>query len=426
MDVPLDSQATIIFNIAGFILFLFSALLTGIETSFSRYTLSERAFEEFTELKKSKRDSLLWILNHPSLLQRTFVSLRAIFYTIAFAAFLLTFVGLVRASLLYSLLFSAGVALVFVLLITVFQRMGRNHASQWRNFFAPAVCPVLKAVGVVFRAGEEHIAFHDEAALNADNLAHAAEMQETKEEKEILDSVLHFGEETVAEIMIPRADVVIVDETADFREVMNTFVETNYSRVPVCDSNHDRVKGVLYAKDLLQYRHEDADFDWLRLMRTPFFVPESKMIDDLMREFQRSKVHIAVVVDEYGAVSGIVTMEDILEEIVGEINDEYDEDERQFVPIDTKHFIFEGKTSIEDFFEAVELSEDDYTEEVGEAETLAGFVLELFDEMPSKHQKVKCKGLLFEVLSLDNRRISKIKVTKIVDANTQKNAADKE
>ena len=192
---------------------------------------------------------------------------------------------------------------------------------------------------------------------------------------------------------------------------MDCVVQNNFSRVPVTDEMQDKVKGILYAKDLLPYRNEKSDFNWRQLIRPAFFVPESKMIDDLLREFQKSKVHIAIVVDEYGSFSGIITMEDILEEIVGEINDEFDEEEKTYIQLDDTHYIFEGKTPIADFFETVNLKEEDFQDEVGEAETLAGFVLELMDEFPQKHQKISCRQLSFEVLALDKRRISKIKVT---------------
>ncbi|EJX05008.1 CorC/HlyC family transporter associated protein [gut metagenome] len=228
---------------------------------------------------------------------------------------------------------------------------------------------------------------------------------------DIVTSAQKFSEETVVEVMIPRVDIVDLVYTASFNEVMACVVENNYSRIPVVDESRDKVKGILYVKDLLRYRHEGDDFNWQQLLRSPYFIPESKMIEDLLREFQRNKVHIAIVVDEYGSVSGMVTMEDILEEIVGEIQDEYDEETAFFEKAEDGSFTFEGKTGLDDFFETIAVDSRDYEEYIGDAETVAGFVLELMDEIPVVGQQVKCRSLNFQVVELQRQRISKIKVT---------------
>ena len=234
--------------------------------------------------------------------------------------------------------------------------------------------------------------------------------QEEDGEQDILTGAQHFGEETAGEVMIPRVDIVDLPINATFNQVMACVIENNYSRIPVTDESHEKVKGILYVKDLLRYRNEGDDFKWQTLLRSPYFIPESKMIDDLLREFQHNKVHIAIVVDEYGSISGMVTMEDILEEIVGEIQDEYDEETQQYEKAEDGSFIFEGKTDIEDFFEAIGVSSEEYAENIGEAETVAGFVLELMNEIPTVDQEVQCKNLNFHVLELQRQRISKIKV----------------
>lgn len=236
------------------------------------------------------------------------------------------------------------------------------------------------------------------------------EEKEEDVEQDILTGAQHFGEETAGEVMIPRVDIVDLPISATFNEVMKCVVDNNYSRIPVTDESHEKVKGILYVKDLLRYRNEDDHFQWQTLLRAPYFIPESKMIDDLLREFQRNKVHIAIVVDEYGSISGMVTMEDILEEIVGEIQDEYDEETQQFEKSADGSYIFEGKTAIEDFFEAIGVSAEEYADSIGEAETVAGFVLELMNEIPKVDQEVQCKNLCFHVLELQRQRISKIKV----------------
>ena len=229
-------------------------------------------------------------------------------------------------------------------------------------------------------------------------------------EQDILSGAQHFGEETAGEVMIPRVDIVDLPITATFNEVMKCVVDNNYSRIPVTDDTHEKVRGILYVKDLLRYRNEGDDFKWQSLLRVPYFIPESKMIDDLLREFQKNKIHIAIVVDEYGSISGMVTMEDILEEIVGEIQDEYDEETEQFQKSEDGSFIFEGKTSIEDFFEAIGVDQAEYEDSIGEVETVAGFVLELMNEIPTVGQQIQCKNLNFHVLELQRQRISKIKV----------------
>lgn len=234
---------------------------------------------------------------------------------------------------------------------------------------------------------------------------------------DIVTSAQKFSEETVAEVMIPRVDIVDLVYTASFNEVMNCVVENNYSRIPVVDESRDKVKGILYVKDLLRYRHEGDDFNWQQLLRAPYFIPESKMIEDLLREFQRNKVHIAIVVDEYGSVSGMVTMEDILEEIVGEIQDEYDEETAFFEKAEDGSFTFEGKTALDDFFETLAVDPQEYEEYIGDAETVAGFVLELMDEIPVVGQQVKCRSLNFQVVELQRQRISKIKVTLTPEEN---------
>lgn len=242
-----------------------------------------------------------------------------------------------------------------------------------------------------------------------------SEEMEEGVEQDILNGARHFGEETAGEVMIPRVDIVELSISATFNEVMKCVVENNYSRIPVTDESHEKVKGILYVKDLLRYRNEDNNFKWQSLLRAPYFIPESKMIDDLLREFQKNKVHIAMVVDEYGSISGMVTMEDILEEIVGEIQDEYDEETEQFQKSEDGSFIFEGKTTIEDFFEAIGVPQEEYEDNIGEAETVAGFVLELMNEIPTVGQQIQCKNLSFQVLELQRQRISKIKVNVVTE-----------
>ena len=249
--------------------------------------------------------------------------------------------------------------------------------------------------------------------ISVDELSQALELtdkDEISEESNILEGIIRFGGETAKEVMTPRLDVVDLEIGATFKEVLDFVVENGYSRVPVYEDSRDNIKGILYIKDLLPYLKKDADFKWQNLIRPAYFVPETKMIDDLLRDFQANKIHIAIVVDEFGGTSGIVTMEDIIEEIVGEINDEYDEEERSYVKINDHTYVFEAKTLLSDFYKIVKVDSDVFEDVVGDADTLAGLLLEIKGEFPKLHEKLEYDNFLFEVLEMDARRILKIKV----------------
>ena len=249
--------------------------------------------------------------------------------------------------------------------------------------------------------------------ISVDELSQALELtdkSEISEESNILEGIIRFGGETAKEVMTSRLDMVDLEITSSFKEVLDCVVENGYSRVPVYEDTRDNIKGVLYIKDLLPYLKKDADFRWQSLIRPAYFVPETKMIDDLLRDFQANKIHIAIVVDEFGGTSGIVTMEDIIEEIVGVINDEYDEEERSYVKINDHTYVFEAKTLLSDFYKIVKVDPDVFEDVVGDADTLAGLLLEIKGEFPKLHEKLEYDSFLFEVLEMDARRILKIKV----------------
>lgn len=261
--------------------------------------------------------------------------------------------------------------------------------------------------------------------LSVDELSQALELtdkNEISEESNILKGIIRFGEETAEEVMTSRLDIVDLEINTPFPEVIKCIVENAYSRIPVYEESRDNIKGVLYIKDLLPYLDKGADFKWQNLIRPAFFVPETKMIDDLLRDFQANKIHIAIVVDEFGGTSGIVTMEDIIEEIVGEINDEYDEEERTYVKISENVYIFEGKTLLSDFYKLAEINPDDFEAVAGDADTLAGLLLELKGEFPVLHEVINYDRYRFEILEMDVRRIVKVKVT--VGMNTSKEKKD--
>ena len=249
--------------------------------------------------------------------------------------------------------------------------------------------------------------------ISVDELSQALELtdkDEISEESNILEGIIRFGGETAKEVMTPRQDMVDLEITSSFKEVLDCVVENAYSRIPVYEDSQDNIKGILYIKDLLPHLKKGEDFQWQSLIRPAYFVPETKMIDDLLRDFQANKIHIAIVVDEFGGTSGIVTMEDIIEEIVGEINDEYDEEERSYVKINDHTYVFEAKTLLSDFYKVVKLDSDFFEDVEGDADTLAGLLLEIKGEFPKLHEKLEYEHIQFEVLEMDARRILKVKV----------------
>jgi gliding motility-associated protein GldE len=249
--------------------------------------------------------------------------------------------------------------------------------------------------------------------ISVDQLSQALELTsqyESKEDKEILKGIVKFGHKSVADIMHSRMDVVSADIKDSYVNILKLITDTGFSRIPVYSDTFDTIKGILYIKDILPHVHKGATFRWQSLIRPPFYVPETKKIDDLLEEFQKNKVHMAIVVDEYGGSSGIVTLEDILEEIVGEITDEFDEDETFYTRISENSYLFDGKTMIPDFLKVLGAEESLFDELKGEADTLAGLILELKGEIPLKNDTINCKNFVFTIDSVDNRRIKQIKV----------------
>ena len=250
--------------------------------------------------------------------------------------------------------------------------------------------------------------------ISVDQLEHALELtdsQDIQEEQHMLEGVIRFGDETVVDIMTSRIDMIMLDIKASYADVMKCIGENFYSRVPVYSGTFDNIKGILYIKDLLPYLEKGSGFRWQSLLRPAFFVPETRKIDDLLHDFQTGRIHMAIVVDEFGGTSGLVTLEDVIEEILGEINDEFDDDSVSYRKTGPDTYVFEGKTLLSDFFRIVDLDEDDYAQFTGEADTLAGFLLELKGDFPKKDEELVCKDLVFRVMEKKERRLSGIRVT---------------
>jgi len=247
--------------------------------------------------------------------------------------------------------------------------------------------------------------------ISMDDLSEALDLTTgvVQGEKEMLEGIVRFSNLEVVEIMRPRTDVVAVDIQTDLETLIGVIIESGFSRIPVYEETSDHLKGILYVKDLLPHINQKKKVDWTRLIREPFFVPETKKINDLLKEFQEKKIHLAIVVDEYGGTEGIVTMEDILEEVVGEITDESDEAEEFYRQIDATTWIFDGKTLLNDFYKVTELDDELFDEVKGESETLAGLILEIREGFPKRNDIIPCKGIEFTVLGMDQRRIKEIK-----------------
>lgn len=260
----------------------------------------------------------------------------------------------------------------------------------------------------------EKIIQKENHVLSVDDLEQALELtdkNDIKDEQNMLKGIIRFGDETAKEVMTSRQNIIDLDIRSNYADVLKCIEDNNYSRIPVYQDNTDNIRGILYIKDLLPHLTKSSNFRWQSLIRPPYFVPETKKIDDLLREFQENKVHIAIVVDEFGGTSGIVTLEDILEEIVGEINDEYDEEEKFYSKLNYNTFIFEGKTLLTDLCRILNVDDEEFEEIEGDADTLAGLLLEIKGDFPSIHEKIDYKNYTFEVMNVEERRISKIKVT---------------
>lgn len=248
--------------------------------------------------------------------------------------------------------------------------------------------------------------------LSIDELSEALELttDANNEEKEILKGIVNFGNTTVDGVMTSRLDMVTVDLKTPYSEVLNTVIELGYSRIPVLQDSQDNIRGILYIKDLLPHLTKTNSFKWQSLIRPAFFVPETKKIDDLLRDFQKNKIHVAIVVDEFGGTLGMITMEDILEEVVGDISDEYDEDEALYTKIDDTTYLFEAKIQLNDFFKVTNIESDIFKDKTDEVDTLAGLLLELKGDIPSLSEQITFGDYTFEILAVDNRRIQKVKL----------------
>lgn len=405
------------------VLLLFSGFASGSEIAF--FSLSPTDIAELAQ-EKTERDRKIQLLRADSertlatiLIANNFVNVTIIMLCNYIFGSVLHFGP--QAYWLQFLILT--VLLTFILLLfgeimpkiysrqdpLMFCRRAVNGVLLIRKLFWPLETILLRS-GIV----AEKVVQKESHVLSVDELEQALELtdkDDIKNEQSMLKGIIRFGDETAKEVMTSRQDIVDLDIHSDFATVLKCVVDNNYSRIPVFQDNEDDIRGILYIKDLLPHLQKNANFRWQSLIRPAYFVPETKKIDDLLREFQDNKVHIAIVVDEFGGTSGIVTLEDILEEIVGEINDEYDEDEHIYSKLNFNTYVFAGKTLLSDFCKILNINDDEFSEVEGEADTLAGLLLEIKGDFLSVHEVIDYKNYTFEILSVDERRITKIEVT---------------
>jgi gliding motility-associated protein GldE len=276
------------------------------------------------------------------------------------------------------------------------------------KLFSPVNSILIYSTSYVNRRLQKH-----RKKISMDEISQALELtsdHEFSEEKDILEGIVKFGNKSVEEVMKPRVDVVSIEIKTGFSKVLRVINDSGFSRIPVYIESFDNLSGILYIKDILPHSHKGNSFKWQTLVRPPFYVPETKKISSLLEEFQKSKVHLAIVIDEYGGTSGIVTLEDILEEIVGDITDEFDEEEKLYSKLSDNTYLFDAKVLLGDFYKAVDCNDTIFDDVKGDADTLAGLILELKGEIPQIQEKIICKQFNFTIEAVDNRRIKQIKV----------------
>ena len=406
-----------------FVLLFCSALISGAEVAF--FSLTKTDIEKGIEDGIRQLKIVSTLLDRPKKLLAT-ILIANNFINIAIVilfAYLGNFIFSEISSII--LKFVIEVVIVTFLILLFGEVLPKIYATRNHVKFATFMAYPLKVLDIIFSPlslpmRSITLAIHnklgrEKSNLSVDQLSQALELTSeadtTMEEQKILQGIVSFGNTDTKQVMRPRIDIFALNEEMKYEEIIPEIIKNGFSRIPVYKDNIDTIVGVLYVKDLLPYL-ENKQFKWTSILREPFFVPENKKLDDLMNEFQEKKVHLAVVVDEYGGTSGIVSLEDIIEEIVGEISDEFDDEDLVYSKLDSKNYVFEGKTPLKDFYRVLKLEDDSIFEEhKGEAETIAGFVLEISQGFPKPDSKIIFDNYVFVVESIDKKRLKRIKVT---------------
>ena len=416
-------DTNLLFGILAIAFFLFcSAMVSAAEVAL--FSLTQQDLNTFSEEDSSKANLISKLLQRPKKLLATILVANNFSHIGVVIVF--SFVGNNIFSAIESpiLKFVVEVILITFLILLFGEVLPKIYASrnniQFSKFVANPLSildKLLSPISLPMRAVSVYL--HEKLGrqksyISVDQLSQALGLTSTEdttsEEQKILEGIVSFGNTDTKQVMSPRIDIFAIEMEETFAEIYEKIVDKGYSRIPVYRESIDHIEGVLFVKDLIPHINK-KEFDWIKLIREPFFVPENKKLDDLLKEFQSKKSHLAIVVDEYGGTSGLVSLEDIIEEIVGDISDEFDDENMNFSQIDDNNFLFEGKINLKDFYRIVDVDEEIFEISKGEAETLAGFILEIFGNFPKKGQKIHFTNVHFTIEAVDKKRIKQLKVT---------------
>ena len=401
-------------------LLILSALISGTEVAF--FSLSKASLEESEA--DDKKELIVELLKNPKKLLATILisnNFINILFILLFAYLGDMFFSNISPPIVKFLVEIILVTFLILLFGEVLPKVYANRNSykfaafvvkpiSFLNVFLSFLSyPLLKLTGLV----EKRLS-KKQSEFSVEVLSQALELTSkgatTRAEKKILQGIVNFGNTETTQVMCPRVDIFALPIEEGYTSVLKKIVNSRHSRIPVYDENIDNIVGVLYAKDLIPYIHQKS-FEWNKIVREAFFVPENKKLDDLLKEFQDMKNHLAIVVDEYGGTSGLITLEDIIEEIVGDISDEFDQEDISYTKMDKYTYVFEGKTILKDFYKVLQIDESEFENNKEEAETIAGFILEITGKFPKKNESILFHGITFKIVAMDKKRIKQIKVT---------------
>ena len=421
LTIDASTITGVVFIVVLIVLLLLSALISGSEVAF--FSLGAGELEELED-ESTKHNHIRELLSQPEellgtiLISNNFVNVGiVILSTYLLNTFFSPELWSPLVTFIIEILAITGVLLLFG------EILPKVYANTARLNFARSVVPfifrlhkILKPLSKRLSKTINRINIEGRGpSLSVDDLEQALELtndeDSTEDEQRILKGIVRFGSTTVKEVMTPRTSVIAIDIKAPFHDTLVHIVDKGYSRIPVYEDQLDQIKGLLYVKDLLPYVDASDNFGWQDLIRTPFFVPESKKIDDLLKEFQQRRIHLAIVVDEFGGTSGVISLEDVIEEIVGEISDEFDDDDLVYSKLDDHNYVFEAQTPLIDFCRVLDLPKDIFESVDGESDSLAGLVLELAGKFLEKNEEITYEAFTFKVESVDQRKLIRIKVT---------------
>ena len=416
-------DTNLIFGIIGILALLFcTAMIAATEVAF--FSLSQKDLNDLAQKNPSKYLIINQLLSKPKKLLATILVANNFLHIAVVILFGFSLDKLFIIITIPILKFIVEVVFVTFLILLFGEVLPKVYASRNNIKFASFIAypllfldKLLSPVSIPMRSLTIFIQEKlgkQKTNFSVDQLSQALELTSTEdtthEEQKLLEGIVSFGNTDTKQVMSPRIDIFALEIEEHFTEIFSKIIEKGFSRIPVYKDNIDHIEGVLFVKDLIPYINK-KEFDWKTLIREPFFVPENKKLDDLLKDFQRMKSHLAIVVDEYGGTSGLVSLEDVIEEIVGDISDEFDDENISYSQIDEKNYLFEGKINLKDFYRIIAVNEDSFEIRKGEAETLAGFILEILGNFPKKGQKIHFENCLFTIEVVDKKRVKQIKVT---------------